>query len=322
MEEEYNMADNVKLILPAVEIVHIKMDEVHKGMPLRDEVFADLSAVKAKVKEVKEELSSVQAAVRINIKAVSTLTSKVDKANAQGETELNVDVAIVPTTQIETEAPRAIANEVEIVDENPTSHEAPKAEVVDQIIRAGAEARDEDLPITSAADAGNNEDDDKDDDDENNDSPNLPDAGKDFGDDDDDDDEDEDDDNFTIQYQKHANATTEVSLRYSASKGEKEKETLEKNHNTKSKGKGVAEEGNLNVLFKPVEPLSTESSRLEALKAEEELRLQRQQTEDDIQLAKSLAAKVLPKKMSKKMKMSMKRRRSWSSETEKGARDV
>ncbi|XP_024962346.1 glutamic acid-rich protein-like [Cynara cardunculus var. scolymus] len=45
----------------------------------------------------------------------------------------------------------------------------------------------------------------------------------------------------------------------------------------------------------------TEDEKLEALKAEEELNLQRQQTEDNLNLAKSLPAQVLRKKSSKKM---------------------
>ncbi|XP_024964677.1 glutamic acid-rich protein-like, partial [Cynara cardunculus var. scolymus] len=139
------------------------MDEVHKGMPLKDELSTDLSTIKIEVKEVKDQLSSVQT---------------------------------------EAEAPRATANEVVVVNENPTAHEAPEAEIVDETVRAGAEAHDEDLPITSVADASDKEDDDEDDDD---DSPNLPDAGKDLG-------EDDDDDKFTIQYQKHSSAMKGVSL--------------------------------------------------------------------------------------------------------------
>ncbi|XP_024962847.1 DNA topoisomerase 1-like [Cynara cardunculus var. scolymus] len=105
-----------------------------------------------------------------------------------------VETAVIPVTHTEVEDPRATGNEVEVADENLTSCEAPKAEVVDETVRAITEARDEDLPITYAADAGNMKDDDED---EDGDSPNLPDAGKDLGDDDD---EDDDDDDFTIQY--------------------------------------------------------------------------------------------------------------------------
>ncbi|XP_024962686.1 phosphopantothenoylcysteine decarboxylase subunit SIS2-like [Cynara cardunculus var. scolymus] len=112
--------------------------------------------------------------------------------------EIELDVADIPMIQTEANTPRAKANEVEVVDENPTSYEAIEAKVVDETVRADAEARDEVLPITSVDDAGDKEDDDdEDDDNENNDSLTLPDAGKDLGDDDD---EDDDDDDFTIQY--------------------------------------------------------------------------------------------------------------------------
>ncbi|XP_024995843.1 glutamic acid-rich protein-like [Cynara cardunculus var. scolymus] len=46
--------------------------------------------------------------------------------------------------------------------------------------------------------------------------------------------------------------------------------------------------------------LLTDAERLEALKADEELELQRKQTEDSLKLAKSLAAKILSKRKSKK----------------------
>ncbi|XP_024969661.1 phosphopantothenoylcysteine decarboxylase subunit VHS3-like [Cynara cardunculus var. scolymus] len=94
---------------------------------------------------------------------------------------------------------------LKVVDDAITTHEAEaeaEAEVVDDIVRADAEAHDEDLPITPAADDGDEKgegkyDEDKDDDD----SPSLPNAGKDLGGGDDDDD---DDDDFTIQYHKPA----------------------------------------------------------------------------------------------------------------------
>ncbi|XP_024965925.1 nucleolin-like [Cynara cardunculus var. scolymus] len=149
--------------------------------------------------------------------------------------DLDFVAAIVLTTEVEVDAPRAEANKAEVVDENITSQEANEAE----------------------------EDDDEDDDNEDDhDSPTLQDAGKDLGGDDDEDDNDED---FTIQYHKPANAVKGVSLRDSSSEEEKEKEkekeTSTKNQDTASKDKGVAEEGNLKVLFKSIVPQSTESSR-------------------------------------------------------------
>ncbi|XP_024963376.1 uncharacterized protein LOC112503600 [Cynara cardunculus var. scolymus] len=77
------MVDDVKLLLPAVETVFVKKDEVHKGKPLRDEVSADLSIVKADIQEVKEQLFVVQVVVQTNAEAISALTSKADEANAQ-----------------------------------------------------------------------------------------------------------------------------------------------------------------------------------------------------------------------------------------------
>ncbi|XP_024961566.1 rRNA biogenesis protein rrp36-like [Cynara cardunculus var. scolymus] len=142
---------------------------------------------------------------------------------------------------------------------------------------ARVEAHDNAHPVTSAADVGNLDEDS--DDDEDDETPDLPDTSKDL---DDDDDEDDDDDDFTIQYQRLVDATTGVALRESVSQGEQgvKEASQEKHQDPKSKGKGVVEEWNL--------------------KAEEGLELQRKQTEDSLKLAKSLAAKVLPKRKSKK----------------------
>ncbi|XP_024965022.1 uncharacterized protein LOC112505330 [Cynara cardunculus var. scolymus] len=106
--------------------------------------------------------------------------SKVAPSNAVAATRPSV----VPATKAEAEA--------EVADENPTSCQASVAEDVD-VIRAGAEARDDDLPITSTANDGDMEDDDE----EDGESLDLPDAGEDL--DDDDDDDDDNDDEFTIQ---------------------------------------------------------------------------------------------------------------------------
>ncbi|XP_024959003.1 histone chaperone rtt106-like [Cynara cardunculus var. scolymus] len=100
--------------------------------------------------------------------------------------------AVVPTTQGEADAQRAETNEVEVVDDAITTHEA-EVEVVDDAVRADAEAHDEDLPITPAADDGDEEDEGEDD------FPSLPDAGKDLGGDNG---EDDDDDDFTIQQEE------------------------------------------------------------------------------------------------------------------------
>ncbi|XP_024981667.1 uncharacterized protein LOC112518263 [Cynara cardunculus var. scolymus] len=148
MEEEYNMADDVKLLLPAVET---------------------------------EQLSTVEVVVRTNAKVITALNSKTDEANAQ------------------------------------LSRHANKAEVIDDSVRADAEAHDEDVPINLTADAGDenndNEDDDNEDDD---DSPSRPDARKDL---DGDDDEDDNDNDFTIHLAAKAfsapeeDEATEIGIR-------------------------------------------------------------------------------------------------------------
>ncbi|XP_024965859.1 glutamic acid-rich protein-like [Cynara cardunculus var. scolymus] len=114
-------------------------------------------------------------------------------------------------TLTEAEAPRATTNKVEVLDENPTSHEASEAEVVDETVGADAEAHDEDHIVPPAVDACDKEDDDEHDDDEDDNSTTLHDAGRDLGE----------------------------------KEKEKQKGTSEKNQNTKSKDKGVVEKGDL-----------------------------------------------------------------------------
>ncbi|XP_024990668.1 pheromone-processing carboxypeptidase KEX1-like [Cynara cardunculus var. scolymus] len=153
MEKEYDMAGDVKLLLPAVETVLIKMDELHKDMSRRDEVAADLSAVRAEVQEAKA-------------------TSE----------------PVAPTTN-EAEVPRVEA-EAEVVNEILTSYEAPIVEDIDAV-QADAEANDDDLPFSSTADAGDVEEDDEENDGEDANSPGFPDSHSDLDDDDEDDDEDD-----------------------------------------------------------------------------------------------------------------------------------
>ncbi|XP_024965923.1 vacuolar import and degradation protein 30-like [Cynara cardunculus var. scolymus] len=125
--------------------------------------------------------------------------------------------------------------------------------------------RDDDLPVTSAANAGDldDDDDDEDDDKEDGEYPDLPNAGKHL---DDDDDKDDDDNGFTNQYQRPAGATKGVTLKDSTSQGEqREKEaTQEKHQNTKSKDKGVAEEGNLRSALHSSTDTSCSSSFVDA----------------------------------------------------------
>ncbi|XP_024978957.1 uncharacterized protein LOC112516167 [Cynara cardunculus var. scolymus] len=179
----------------------------------------------------------------IQIRTVDHFFSYFSKAIAkEGETESGAalsnavaaaEPAAVPATQTKVEAhPKA---EVEVADENPTSCEALVVEDVD-VVRAGVEAHDEDLPIISTANAGDMEDDDEDDEDdegEDSDSSDLPNAGEDLGNDDD---EYDDDHDFTVQYQRPSGTTKCIALSDSAFQGEqreKEKETQEKNQNTK-----------------------------------------------------------------------------------------
>ncbi|XP_024958884.1 putative uncharacterized transmembrane protein DDB_G0290641 [Cynara cardunculus var. scolymus] len=241
MEDEYNMADDVKLLLPVVETVLIKMDEVHKGMPLRDEISIDLLAVRAEDDEANAHLAKhtelmqhilttlqqpipepelsfnaenrdqldqtceatvllacavtkLEEMMALHICTVDHFFGYCSKAIAkEGETESGA----TPSNVVDPAEPAVPMTEaeVDVVDENPTFYEAPVAEDVD-VVRAGVEARDEDLPpITSAANAGDMEDDDEDADGE---SLNLSDVSEDL--DDDDDDEDDDDNDYTIQY--------------------------------------------------------------------------------------------------------------------------
>ncbi|XP_024958933.1 ribosomal L1 domain-containing protein CG13096-like [Cynara cardunculus var. scolymus] len=167
------------------------------------------------------------------------------------------DVDAVPATEVEAEAPIA-EDEVDVADESPTSYEAL---ITKDVEVARAKARDDDPPITSAADAGDLDEDS--DDEEYDESLDLPDTGKDLDDDEDEDeDEDDDDDDFTIQYQRPTDATKGVALRDSSSQGEQgvKEAAQEKHQGTKSMYKGVAKDGNLKILFQISQPLFEDSS--------------------------------------------------------------
>ncbi|XP_024965487.1 G2-specific protein kinase nim-1-like [Cynara cardunculus var. scolymus] len=110
--------------------------------------------------------------------------------------------------------------EAEVVNEIPTSYETLIAEEI-YVVRANAEAHDDDLPITSAADAADVEEDDEEDDEEDGESPNLPDSGSDV----------DDENDFTIQYQRPTTAMKGVALRDYASQGEqRENEGVQETH--------------------------------------------------------------------------------------------
>ncbi|XP_024965967.1 uncharacterized protein LOC112506179 [Cynara cardunculus var. scolymus] len=205
--------------------------------------------------------------MEIAAKSIDDLTSRLayDK-----EGEKDFAAAVVPTTpaDVNAQVERAEANEAaaKVVDAI-TSHEA-EAEEIDDAIRA--DAHDEDLSITSAADAGDKENED-DDDDEADDPLFFPDAGKDLGDDDDDDDDDEDE--FTIQY--HTKPAT----------------TLKDEWVSENPTFGVPNDQQITQLKESLDQTGvkmslrtsscgefdflTEAKRLEVVKAEEELQIQR-----------------------------------------------
>ncbi|XP_024965957.1 putative uncharacterized protein YGR160W [Cynara cardunculus var. scolymus] len=185
-------------------------------MPLKDDVSSDLSTVKA---EVKELLSAVQADI-LNLlqRPVPTPTPSytamdrllLDQAlefgllQARSLTmfEQRMDIIYLSLDNLfschvddkkgEKDLADAVPTTPDDADVDAQRAEANEDEVVDDAVRADAQAHDEDLPITPAADVGDEEDDDDEDDD---DSPSPSDARKDL---DGDDDEDNDDDDFTI----------------------------------------------------------------------------------------------------------------------------
>ncbi|XP_024964306.1 pheromone-processing carboxypeptidase KEX1-like [Cynara cardunculus var. scolymus] len=195
-------------------------------------------------------MADLEQRMDIAAKSLDNLTSCFAD-NKEKEKDLAAAVHTTPA-DADAQVERAEANEADAI----TFHEVEvvaEDEEIDDAVRA--DAQDEDLPITSAVDVGDKEgeDEDDDDDDEADDPLSFPDAKKDLGDDDD------DDNDFTIQYHtKPATALKGVSFRESSSQGEKEKEkekeTSLKNQNTSSKDKGVAEKGNLKVLFNPINP--------------------------------------------------------------------
>ncbi|XP_024965900.1 uncharacterized protein LOC112506102 [Cynara cardunculus var. scolymus] len=105
------------------------------------------------------------------------------RSDAGPSTAVVASLPAAPTTdKDEAEAPRAEAD-ANVVNEIPTSYEALAPEEVD-VVRADTKARDDDLPITYATNAGDVEDDDEEDDDENGESPDLPDSDSELDDDD------------------------------------------------------------------------------------------------------------------------------------------
>ncbi|XP_024962649.1 uncharacterized protein LOC112502868 [Cynara cardunculus var. scolymus] len=174
-------------------------------MSHRDEVTADLSAVRVEVQEVKGQLSSLQMVVQANAEAIAALTSKADEAHTQffQQAELMQQV-MVALCQPALVPPLSFT-----VDDCVQLYEAP--EEVD-VVRA--EACDDDLPITFVANVGDVEEDNEDDDDEEGESPDLPDSGSNL---DDNDDDHDDKDDVAIQFQGPSTATKGVALKDYAS---------------------------------------------------------------------------------------------------------
>ncbi|XP_024962493.1 uncharacterized protein LOC112502737 [Cynara cardunculus var. scolymus] len=137
-----------------------------------------------------EEMMTLQIHIVNHLFGYCTKAIAKERETESGVAPLNgvatAEQSTVPATDVEAEA------EVDIADENPTFCEALVVEDVD-VVRAGAEARDDDLPITSATNVGDMEDDDEDE--EDGEYSNLHDAVEDVYDDD----EDDNDDDFTIQ---------------------------------------------------------------------------------------------------------------------------
>ncbi|XP_024962345.1 putative uncharacterized protein DDB_G0270496, partial [Cynara cardunculus var. scolymus] len=242
------MAEDVNL-LPKIATVLDKMTEVHQDMPIKEDLYFDLSTVKVEVSQIKYLLSAVQADVCTNAEAISTLSDKVDEAQAQLTTHgelmqqklnllqrpalvsapsftkadtLSLDqkylpqaATVVPTTPTYADAQdeRAEANKAnaEVVDAITSCEVKVVAEAEDNDDAFKDNAKDDDLLITSTANVGDKEDEDEDDDDSEADDPlSFPDAGKDLGADDDDEDYDDDDFHHSIPHQTIPSSTHQL----------------------------------------------------------------------------------------------------------------
>ncbi|XP_024963484.1 uncharacterized protein LOC112503724 [Cynara cardunculus var. scolymus] len=142
----------------------------------------------------------------LQIKNVDQLSSICSQAFArEGEIRSNTARPSAEPAAPATDDAKASRAEAEAVCEIPTSSEDAIVEDVDAI---RSEARDDDLPITSAHVAGDMDDEDDEEDDEDGDASDLPDFGSDL---DDDNDDDDDEDGLTIQYQRPTTTTKELS---------------------------------------------------------------------------------------------------------------
>ncbi|XP_024969634.1 coiled-coil domain-containing protein 1-like [Cynara cardunculus var. scolymus] len=160
----HDMAEDVNLLLPVVETVLDKIDQVHQDMPTKEDLTHDISNVEDEVCEVKREKDQPE-----------QITEET-KAKTVVATEVDADpLAVIPQYEDAITFNEAKAD---------TNAEDDDDVVISLTIN-------EDLPITSALSVGDEEYD------ADEDLP-LPDAEQDLSDDDDED--NNDDDNFTIQY--------------------------------------------------------------------------------------------------------------------------
>ncbi|XP_024964912.1 coiled-coil domain-containing protein 1-like, partial [Cynara cardunculus var. scolymus] len=260
MEEQYNMADDVKLILPAVKTVLIKIDEVHKA-DVRTNAEA-ISALNGKADEANAQLAKhgelLQQILELLQRPVAVPTPSFTamdrlsldqalevgllKARSLSVLEQRMDIIALSLDNLfsshddDKEEEKDFTNVVAIV---PTTQpeadaqrvEANEAKVVDDAITTHeAEAEVVEDAVIADAEAHDEDlpitptvdagDEEDEGEDDDDDSPSIPDAGKDLGGDDD---EDDDDDDFMILYHKPSSALKGVSLRDSSSQGRKRK---------------------------------------------------------------------------------------------------
>ncbi|XP_024963435.1 uncharacterized protein LOC112503676 [Cynara cardunculus var. scolymus] len=266
----YDMAEDVKLLLPAVAIILDKIDKVHKAMPLKEDLTHGLYVIKVEVYEVKDILTTVQSEVQANTEQpapvreptfIESNRHQLDRVATfnllQAEAFSNLEHHVKDISASLNDLTSCIDNDKEMEKDKSEKITINNASYVvaveDAIITDEAEAEDdddvviapathEDLPSTCALqDVGDDEEENE------NEESQILEFGQDLGDNDDD--EDNDDDDITIQYHRIP-AQKGVSLRELASQGER---TSRNQHS--SKDKGVGEEGNLALLFKAIDPM-------------------------------------------------------------------
>ncbi|XP_024964252.1 phosphopantothenoylcysteine decarboxylase subunit VHS3-like [Cynara cardunculus var. scolymus] len=104
------------------------MDEVHKDISRKDDVVADLSAVKDEVQDVKSQLFVFQDVVRTNDEAIAALTSRADDALAHSLPSSSADDPCDDDLPI-TSAP--VSSDVEDEDEDEDDEEGDSPDLPD-----------------------------------------------------------------------------------------------------------------------------------------------------------------------------------------------